>query len=836
MGRVRGIRAGVTAAVVVGALAWAPAADAAITNAFGSLSCSSALLSGTPAGTARVCSGITHTFDNTDIDVNVILPAAPLAGADGPYPTIGRFHGWGGSKVGLSGSNVDDRTSSFIRRGYAVFSMSDRGWGNSCGAQDQKRINDQPGCAKGYNHLLDTRYEVRDAQYLLGILADEGIVDPQRIGATGPSYGGGLSMALAALKDRVMTENGTLVPWKSTGGKDMRIAGAAPEIPWTDLAYSLQPNGATLDYVKDAPYFGPNGGKRIGVLKRSFVSGLFGTGLSTSNYAPPGQDSGADLITWYGLINAGDPYDSNPAAADLVSELTNHHSSYYIDHSEAPAPMLIANGWTDDLFPPDEAIRFYNRTRTQYPSTPIALMFADFGHQRGQKKAADVAKIAAEQDAWLDYYVKGDGPAPFEGVTALTTTCPKESASAGPLQATSWASIAPGEIRLDGDAQQLIAPAAGNPALGAAFDPIASTTAPGGLGACNTGSATDQPGVATYRLEAAPTNGYTLIGSATIVADILSPGPTSQIAARLLDVGPDGNETLVSRGLWRPEVTPSSTPSRQVFQLHPNAWKFAEGHIAKLELLPQDEPYGRFSNGQAPIAVSKLQLRLPVLEQPTGGLVKAPADKVLPPGYELARDYLPITDGDGDGWPDSIDNCPSTANADQIDSDGDGVGNACDSQDDDSDNDSVPDSADNCPTVANAFQTDGDGDGVGDACDPDAHPSDPRIGGSKTLREDGGQVMLKLVCDGDGSSYAQGCDGAVKLRTKSPMATSRNGTRRIVTLGVSRFSVDPDGVRIVRMKLTSAARKLLARHRQIKAKATLARRGPDRIESLTLRG
>ncbi|MDX6662539.1 MAG: hypothetical protein QOG09_641, partial [Solirubrobacterales bacterium] len=164
MGRVRGIRAGVTAAVVVGALAWAPAADAAITNAFGSLSCSSALLSGTPAGTARVCSGITHTFDNTDIDVNVILPAAPLAGADGPYPTIGRFHGWGGSKVGLNGSNVDDRTSSFIRRGYAVFSMSDRGWGNSCGGTDPKRVTggapDGP-CEEGYNHLMDTRYEVR---------------------------------------------------------------------------------------------------------------------------------------------------------------------------------------------------------------------------------------------------------------------------------------------------------------------------------------------------------------------------------------------------------------------------------------------------------------------------------------------------------------------------------------------------------------------------------------------------------------------------------------------------------------------------------------------------
>ena len=48
-------------------------------------------------------------------------------------------------------------------------------------------------------------------------------------------------MALAALKDRKMLQagDGTLVPWLSDGGKQMRIAAAQPDIPWTDLAYSL---------------------------------------------------------------------------------------------------------------------------------------------------------------------------------------------------------------------------------------------------------------------------------------------------------------------------------------------------------------------------------------------------------------------------------------------------------------------------------------------------------------------------------------------------------------------------------------------------------------------
>src|SRR5206468_9644656 len=139
----------------------------------------------------------------------------------------------------------------------------------------------------------------------------------------------------------------------------------------------------------------------------------------------------------------------------------------------------------------------------------------------------------------------------------------------------------------------------------------------------------DQPGTASYRLDPAPADGFTLMGSPTIVADINSPSPTSQVAARLLDVRPDGNETLVARGLYRPEINSGTEATRQVFQLHPNGWKFAEGHVAKLELLPADQPYGRNSNGQAPVTVSNLELRLPVLEQPGAldGLVQDPAAK-----------------------------------------------------------------------------------------------------------------------------------------------------------------------------------------------------------------
>jgi hypothetical protein len=75
-----------------------------------------------------------------------------------------------------------------------------------------------------------------------------------------------------------------------------------------------------------------------------------------------------------------------------------------------------------------------------------------------------------------------------------------------------------------------------------------------------------------------------------------------------------------------------------------------------------------------------------------------------------------IDDPDGDGVLDPGDNCPSVANASQVDTDGDAQGDACDADDD---NDGIADSGDNCPLTANVDQTDSDADGSGDACDAD---------------------------------------------------------------------------------------------------------------------
>ncbi len=108
-------------------------------------------------------------------------------------------------------------------------------------------------------------------------------------------------------------------------------------------------------------------------------------------------------------------------------------------------------------------------------------------------------------------------------------------------------------------------------------------------------------------------------------------------------------------------------------------------------------------------------------------------------------------DDDDDGVHNDSDNCPSTSNADQVDTDADGLGDACETND--ADSDTVLDVDDNCPLTANTDQADNDLDDIGDICDTDDDNDGVADNADNCpLTQNSGQE------DNDSDSFGDACD------------------------------------------------------------------------------
>ena len=548
------------------------------------------------------------SFDGVPLDADVTLPAQ----GSGPFPTIVMMHGWGGSKTSFESSSPAGHYSNnfFARKGYAVLNYSARGWGNSCGGGTS---GDHSGpCGQGYIRLADTRYEARDTQYLLGRLADQGIVKPTDIGVTGVSYGGGQSVELAFLRDKIRKPDGTLAAWRSPNGKAMSIRAAYPRWPWTDLVDALLPNGRFLD-TQVAPF--KQSLNPVGVAIQSYLGGLYALGQIGGYYcggAPassPCTNPEADITANYAYIQAGQPL-SPPAQAALESTYLNSdaYALRFVPGHSRPAPLLIQNGWTDDLFPPEHALRAYNYLRAQYGAGfPVGLQFGDLGHSRGSNKAATDLYFADQAARFFAAHMKGAGNPPAPGsVTAFTQTCPQTTPDAGPFQAQSWRGIQRAQWSFGAKATKSFTSAGGSASVAQAFDPIAGTT-----DSCKKVSVTNEPNVATYQRTVMKT--FTMLGLPTIKATVDANGQFGQIAARLWDIAPAGTQRLITRGVYSLKTNQSG---KITFQLHGNGYRFQKGHKIQLELLGKDAPYYQAGNFPVSIDVSNLTVTLPLLHPP----------------------------------------------------------------------------------------------------------------------------------------------------------------------------------------------------------------------------
>ena len=489
-----------------------------------------------------------------------------------------QFHGYGGSELGANG------LKRWTDQGYAAFSMSDRGFG-PCGAKPTPPAR----CADGgWVRLMDTRYEVRDAQLFAGMLVDEGIAAKGKIASAGGSYGGGLSMALAALKNRTMMRGRLARPLEEPGRDphqprrgDPRDSVDRPrQLTAAERPHARLPRGRALprprrrraDRRHEADLrLGP---LRLGRSRRPLRAAARRSRRRPRDMVRPDQrrralrrpsaaghrrrGHHAPLLV---LHRSLDP----PGAAPDLERLDGRHlPGRRGDPLLQPHPLRVPRTPTSPSSSSTtgtSAARTRTRTSTcsrtiRTPSSPIT--------STGEKK-------------------------PQGGVTTL----PRRAARTSRPPARSGAR--PGQRSLRARSVARVQARADHRADGAGMTPSAArpTTRSRAAAPARPPPGSDQSGAASYRLDPAPAGGYTLMGSPTVVAKITSSGPTSQVASRLLDVDPDGDATLVARGSYRPDAE-----GKQVFQLHPNGYEFAEGHVAKLELLPVDAPYGRPRTGR----------------------------------------------------------------------------------------------------------------------------------------------------------------------------------------------------------------------------------------------
>jgi fermentation-respiration switch protein FrsA (DUF1100 family) len=542
------------------------------------------------------------TWDGVPIDLDVTLPPQ----GDGPFPTIVMVHGLGGDKTAfettdVTGTGLDGSPSAsrfhynnnfYAKRGYAVVNLSQRGYGMTCGKVESRT---SPGCDAGWQHLDDHAYEARDIQYLLGLLVDQGVTQANGIGVTGISYGGGISNNLAYLKDRVRLPDGAFIPWTSPNGTPLQINAAWGRWGWADLANSLTPNGR---FLESKPWKAGDGIKPAGIMKQSFVGGLYLiTGIAFR--APAGGDPNADLTTPYDALVKGEPYGS---ALTTFGGLSSERKSPAGLFGSVPSPLLLQDGWTDDLFSPQEALMIYGDTDGGREG-PVSLQFGDLGHGRGANKAKAEQFFNDQGATFFDAYLKRQGTAPAAGsVSVFTQTCPTTLDPAGPFNAASWAKIHPGAFKLSGKPAKKVTSDGGDKNSATTFDKV--------LGGDPCPSVAAGKGKNTARYRAKVTKGFTMIGLPTIKATIATKGSNGELAARLYDVF-KGKETLVTRGQYRLE---KNQKGKLTWQLNGGGWKFAKGHTVELELLGQDPGYLRKSNSKFSLTVSRLTASLPTRE------------------------------------------------------------------------------------------------------------------------------------------------------------------------------------------------------------------------------
>jgi len=352
--------------------------------------------------------GVTGTVA---LDTTLYLPSVA-----GPAPAVIMAHGFGGSKQSIAADARD-----LAGHGFVVLAYTARGFGRSTGQIALDSLD----------------YEIPDARALVTWLSKRPEViqdspgDP-RVGVTGASYGGALSLMLA--------------------GTDPRVDAVAPLITWNDLSTALFPNA-----IDPTP---PTAGTPAqatassnGVFKKSWAANLmssvisgasltggsagtassdsgdsgFGRGSGTANSttaAPPADGASAESpgrsstpparsnVGSAGcgrmMLNLCAAYaqaaETGREPADLVALLARSSPRAVVGN--ITAPTLLVQGERDTLFGLDQSDA--NARAIAAKGTPVAVTWYSGGHDGGSPDRVTRDRISN----WFTYYLAKSGAAP----------------------------------------------------------------------------------------------------------------------------------------------------------------------------------------------------------------------------------------------------------------------------------------------------------------------------------------------------------------------------------------------------------------------------------------
>lgn len=455
--------------------------------------------------------------DGTRLDTSYFTGAS-----SGRRPAVLLAHGFGGSK-----DDVRQEAEDLTRAGYTVLTWSARGFGRSTG-----RIG-----------LNDPEHEVADVSRLIDWLAEQPQVrldakgDP-RVGVTGGSYGGAVSLLAA--------------------GHDRRVDAIAPAVTYWNLADALFPNG---------------------VFKKLWAGVFFNTGGGCARFEPA-------LCRMYDRVaESGTP---DAAARELLRK-----RSPVAVAGRIKVPTLLVQGQTDSLFTLAQSDAAAKALRAA--GAPVAVDWIAGGHDGGDMEDS---RVQGRVTAWFDRYLKGDESAATGPAFRVTRTGGVDSTDGAAQLRGASADAYPGlrdhprAVHLSGREQHVANPAGASPPGVSALPGLGGSGGLSQLSALGVGVSLDFPGQYA-RFDSAPlTRDLRITGSPTATVHVTSTIGDAVLFGKVYDVGPDGTRQVLPAQLVTPlRVTGAKAGKDVTVTLPAVDHEVRKGHRLRLVLASTDLGY-----------------------------------------------------------------------------------------------------------------------------------------------------------------------------------------------------------------------------------------------------